>query len=127
MKELMIIGKIFGKAAKIIYNLQDEDTKIFGTEKEDRSVLTFKECYSWALRKKELYPETRNLFVSVKKNPDSVTDRDKLKIITAVLDDKSEVITRDGIKGISEVYIVRSIDLELVNALDGKETTIIEL
>lgn len=129
MSELSLFGKLFGDVVKLIYATTDVESQQSEKKeaKTDRAILTFKECVDWAKSKKAQYSKVENMMISVKKNQNSKSDKDKLIVTLAVADDRDEPISKNGKSGISEVYIVQRLDKGLIQALDGEETVIIGL
>lgn len=129
MSELSLFGKLFGDVVKLIYATTDVESQQSEKKeaKTDRAILTFKECVDWAKSKKAQYSKVENMMISVKKNQNSKSDKDKLIVTLAVADDRDEPISKNGKSSISKVYIVQRLDKGLIQALDGEESVIISL
>lgn len=72
-------------------------------------------------------PRIDKIIINVKENEQSVSQVDTLQITIATLDNKKKPIRKKGEEVLAVVWFVGTLDKEMIDFLDGKETKIYQL
>ncbi len=96
-------------------------------QKNCLQVLELKRCVNWGRKMQEKDPRIDKIIINVKENEQSVSQVDTLQITIATLDNKKKPIRKKGEEVLAVVWFVGTLDKEMIDFLDGKETKIYQL
>lgn len=120
----MIESKL--ESSELLNRFLDEKVEEY-LQKQCLEVLGLKRCVNWGQKMQEQNPRIRKIIINVKENEHSVSQIDTLQITIAALDDKNDPIRDKGDEALSVVWFVETINKEMIDFLDGKNTKIYQL
>lgn len=117
----MNLQKIVSEGSELLNTLKE------CLQEQCLKVLGLKQCIDWGQKMQEQNPRIRKIIINVKENEQSVSQVDTLQITIAALDDKNDPIREKGDEALSVVWFAETVDKEMIDFLDGKDTKIYRL
>lgn len=116
---------LFDELNRWVDNLAEKGADLVEQETYQKNCLPVvkqESCVAWAKKMRDKFPQSAGFIIAVENNPAPKNENDLIKVTVAMLDINRQPVIYEQDKGVSTLMYGKTIDENLLNLLNGKDS-----